>query len=364
MRLRLEAGPDELRDRGDDLIKALVESLYPVNPELAEKLEKALPHKQEQLKYPVLQELAKKTQEEYERQLNLMNKEIGKVLDRSFKKAFGDLDEEATEGDDEDELEPGDVDPETGELIPEPEEEEEEGEEEEVEKAGPYIGPRGGKWSDPQHKVPWVESGTATKVDVKGLLSGSLGIKRADMPQIRSDLVPDFIQGLMRSGVKVERDHQDVGDLKATQSELNKDKIESMIGNPTVRANLAKPIIVSNDGYVLDGHHRWAAMVSMDPDSEIPTVEVDLPMLDLLAQAKTFKQVEFKTLEKAGPYIGPRGGKWEDVKHTIPWKADRQVSIPGSLVKKVKSPEQVGGEGTAQPRQGPRSDQTEVRAEG
>lgn len=25
-------------------------------------------------------------------------------------------------------------------------------------------------------------------------------------------------------------------------------------------------------------------------------------------------------LEKAGPYIGPKGGKWADAKHTIPWK--------------------------------------------
>lgn len=28
---------------------------------------------------------------------------------------------------------------------------------------------------------------------------------------------------------------------------------------------------------------------------------------------------KLKTIEKAGPYIGPRGGKWADPKHTIPW---------------------------------------------
>jgi hypothetical protein len=27
-------------------------------------------------------------------------------------------------------------------------------------------------------------------------------------------------------------------------------------------------------------------------------------------------------ISKAGPYIGPRGGKWADAKHTIPWKED------------------------------------------
>lgn len=34
-----------------------------------------------------------------------------------------------------------------------------------LQKAGPYIGPRGGKWQDPQHKIPWKEG--APKVAVK-----------------------------------------------------------------------------------------------------------------------------------------------------------------------------------------------------
>lgn len=30
-----------------------------------------------------------------------------------------------------------------------------------------------------------------------------------------------------------------------------------------------------------------------------------------------------KSLRKAGPFIGPRGGKWADAKHTIPWEEDK-----------------------------------------
>ena len=33
-----------------------------------------------------------------------------------------------------------------------------------------------------------------------------------------------------------------------------------------------------------------------------------------------------EALSKAGPYIGPRGGKWADAKHTIPWKPE---ALPG-----------------------------------
>ena len=30
-------------------------------------------------------------------------------------------------------------------------------------------------------------------------------------------------------------------------------------------------------------------------------------------------------LEKAGPFIGPRGGKWADAKHTIPWGEEKSA---------------------------------------
>ena len=34
-------------------------------------------------------------------------------------------------------------------------------------------------------------------------------------------------------------------------------------------------------------------------------------------------------LKKAGPYIGPRGGKWADAAHTIPWKPGTKAAKPG-----------------------------------
>ena len=40
-----------------------------------------------------------------------------------------------------------------------------------LEKAGgPFIGPKGGKWADPDHKIPWKETGPARtkKVEVDG----------------------------------------------------------------------------------------------------------------------------------------------------------------------------------------------------
>jgi hypothetical protein len=47
-------------------------------------------------------------------------------------------------------------------------------------------------------------------------------------------------------------------------------------------------------------------------------------------------------LSKAGPYIGPRGGKWEDEAHTIPWKEDGgSMETTGESSKKKTSKAQI-----------------------
>jgi len=83
MRLRFEATPQELQEKGEELIKALVEEFHDVDHDLAERLEKSLPSKEPVLKYPVLRAIHKKTTQAYEAMLDSMLVEIGKVLDES-----------------------------------------------------------------------------------------------------------------------------------------------------------------------------------------------------------------------------------------------------------------------------------------
>ena len=151
MRLQLEATPAELWSKGNALLEELAKAFADINPDLAEALEKALPPKEQDLKYPALRGLKAVTGQEYDRMLKRMLADIGKVLDKSvsgnqFVKALQeemasagehvehlikqlgppekDEDEEPEEA--EEPLEPGDYDPKTDEIVPEPEEEEEE----------------------------------------------------------------------------------------------------------------------------------------------------------------------------------------------------------------------------------------------
>jgi hypothetical protein len=87
MHVRIEADPEELREKSTDLLQALAKAFADVSPELAESLEKALPEKESILKLPVLKELHTRTAQAYQRQMQLMLKDIGKVLDRSLNKS-------------------------------------------------------------------------------------------------------------------------------------------------------------------------------------------------------------------------------------------------------------------------------------
>jgi hypothetical protein len=58
--------------------------------------------------------------------------------------------------------------------------------------------------------------------------------------------------------------------------------------------SLREPIIISNDGYILDGHHRWAALVQHDiANGGTGDVEIDVKEVDLDAEALVNKANEF-----------------------------------------------------------------------
>lgn len=124
----------------------------------------------------------------------------------------------------------------------------------------------------------------------------SLGIPRDQMPQIPSDRVQSFLKDLRSTDVTVQEKHVPASTIKPTQIELNREKVEKFKGESD--ENLAKPVILSSDGYLLDGHHRWQALKEKSPNAEVPAKIVDLPINDLLERGRSFSGAEFQS---AGP---------------------------------------------------------------
>jgi len=150
----------------------------------------------------------------------------------------------------------------------------------------------------------------------------NLGIDRNEMPQFKgkarpnslADKLPkdsrsgsvdteDFFKLMLstkgiaiNSGADGEGIEIDPSVLKATQRNMVGDKVVEMyevLQKDPKHPYLTAPIFVSNDGYVLDGHHRWAAIVSynvQNPESNIPMKVrvIDMPITELVTLANEF----------------------------------------------------------------------------
>lgn len=85
----------------------------------------------------------------------------------------------------------------------------------------------------------------------------SLMIPRSEMPQIDSTSREGLFSWLKKTaGIENEWVDLSTAELNPSQCQVNMDKISSLRTDPGVAE---KPIIVSNDNYVLDGHHTWMA---------------------------------------------------------------------------------------------------------
>jgi hypothetical protein len=165
---------------------------------------------------------------------------------------------------------------------------------------------------------------------------GNIGIPREDMPQFKgtpekgspADKLPRdssgevdteefFKQMLNKQGIKVSEPAKVPADrLKATQSELVGVKVAGMTGvlqdpNHPAYGKITAPIYVSNDGYVLDGHHRWAAIVAhnaANPKNQIPMQVrvIDEPIRPLVKRSNAFAEKMGIRAKKAD--TGAKGG--------------------------------------------------------
>jgi hypothetical protein len=145
----------------------------------------------------------------------------------------------------------------------------------------------------------------------------NLGIPRSEMPQFKGtaqpgsraasmdadasgevDTEPVFKEMLAQKGIKTLQTEVPADKLKATQSELVGAKVVGMMGALEKDPNHPKitaPIYVSRDGYVIDGHHRWAAVVAynaQNPDKQIQmkTTVLDQDIKDAIPMANKFAE--------------------------------------------------------------------------
>jgi phage gp29-like protein len=149
------------------------------------------------------------------------------------------------------------------------------------------------------------------QVSVKGtnlFCADNLGIPRIKMPQFAGEPVPgseadklprtkwepknvdaqpQFLEHLKSLGIRTSEGRIPASWLRASQRELVGPKVAAMALD--TKTNLEQfPIVISRDGYIVDGHHRWAALVERDAadgklgDTMIKYIKVDAPISEVL----------------------------------------------------------------------------------
>jgi len=139
------------------------------------------------------------------------------------------------------------------------------------------------------------EKYTPIKEDIK-FIKKSLNVPRHKMPQIFSKDMKDYVSFLKKNGVTVKSKRMPVKSVYMTQKEINTDKIKDLMGAEI--KNLDKPVVISNDNYILDGHHRVVAILNIDSSYRLTTIWVDLSIKELLEITKEYPKVSFKSVNE------------------------------------------------------------------
>ena len=117
--------------------------------------------------------------------------------------------------------------------------------------------------------------------DKSNFCKGTKDIPRKLLPQILN--AKKFAKAIKRKfGIKTRKLSMRPRNLKPTQGEINSEIVNNIIKDKKVYPN---PLVVSEDNYIIDGHHRWAAAKKSKPNKPIPVMLIKAPVNDALGMA-------------------------------------------------------------------------------
>lgn len=117
--------------------------------------------------------------------------------------------------------------------------------------------------------------------------TGTLGIPRSEMPQIKGEHRGALIQFLQGRGITHETVDMPADQLKPTQAEFSTKKVQ---GWAEKREGVDRSVLASSDGYILDGHHQWVSALAAGETEKV--IRFNVPIRELIAAVKEFPSVQ------------------------------------------------------------------------
>ena len=157
------------------------------------------------------------------------------------------------------------------------------------------------------------------------------GVKRVEMPQIHKNDYKEFIDYLQDNGAEFTKQTMPAKQLKATQGEFSDKGVMKQI-DKQMRGEPRKPIIASQDNYIIDGHHRW--LVAWNTRDSVDVFKVNINADELLKLVKDFPKVTYKDIYTEELYDFDKD---EPMKSTVAVRGYGTMSIDGLMQNLVQS---------------------------
>jgi tRNA nucleotidyltransferase (CCA-adding enzyme) len=168
------------------------------------------------------------------------------------------------------------------------------------------------------------------------ILSESGHISRKNMPQVDTKNLSKAID-MIGDNIKVSAGTIQAGKLKRSQKELHKDKIVG-ISKSFKNAKDLKPLVISSDNYIIDGHHRWAASVhKWGASVAIPIIKIGLPKIKAITLFNRISdqlgQMKQESIDELWGYVDLKDSKKKSIVESL-FKADNALKPHEKLLVK------------------------------
>lgn len=167
--------------------------------------------------------------------------------------------------------------------------------------------------------------------------TGTLGIPRAEMPQVPTQSHGGLVKHLNAQGIAHETTTVDAAALKPTQAEYSPSKVAK-----AKEATGDRAVIVSNDGHIIDGHHQ--AIAAAEDGKAVKAIVLDAPVEQALEAVKNSPSASVDTAKSAVPVAegakpvgriedvgekigGARKDVWTGFKDDLRAVADDQIQV-------------------------------------
>lgn len=127
---------------------------------------------------------------------------------------------------------------------------------------------------------------------------GHLAISRANMPQIDQEDKDEFFKFMESRGVTFRKVRMDVKYLKLAQGEYHKLKVWSLMKKFAKSMDNGPLPLVSSDGFILDGSHRFLAKYNLQR-RYIDVMQANVNIHRLIPIARQFNKAKFRTVHES-----------------------------------------------------------------